>query len=67
MKNFSSYRAHKVKLLTENAKNCNKSAILIFTPIIELVRELVTSNMHNKFGKDTRKAFQVIALTRSNY
>ena len=31
-----------------------KSASLIFFPaIIELVRELVTSNMHNKFGKDT--------------
>ena len=33
----------------------------------ELVRELVISNMHNKFEKDTWKTFQVIAPTRSNY
>ena len=38
-----------------------------FLAIIELVRELVISNMHNKFEKDTWKTFQVIALTRSNY
>ena len=30
---------------------------LIFTAIIELVRELVTSNMQNKFEKDTGKTF----------
>ena len=47
MNNFLSYRAHKVKLLTQNAKNRNKSAI------IELVRELVICNMHNTFEKDT--------------
>ena len=47
-----------------NAKNRNKSAILIFfKAIIVLVRELVISNMHNKFGKDTWKTFQVIAPT----
>ena len=68
MKNFSSYRAHKVKLLTQKAKNRNKSAILIFfSAIIKLVRKLVISNMHNKFGKDAWKTFQVIAPTRSNY
>ena len=38
-----------------------------FPAIIELVRELVISNMHNKFEKDTWKTFQVIAPTRSNY
>ena len=38
-----------------------------FSAIIELVRELVISNMHNKFEKDTWKFFQVIAPTRSNY
>ena len=38
-----------------------------FSAIIELVRELVISNMHNKFEKDTWKTFQVIAPTRSNY
>ena len=27
--------------------------------IIELVRELVISNMHNKFGKDTWKTFKL--------
>ena len=33
-------------------KNRNKSAIFFFFPaIIELVRELVISNMHNKFKK----------------
>ena len=34
-----------------------------FSAIIEFVRELVISNMHNKFGKDTWKTFQVIAPT----
>ena len=64
MKKFSSYRAHKVKLLTLKAKNRNKSAILnLFSAIIELVREPVTSNMHKKFGKDTWKHFQVIVPT----
>ena len=68
MKNFSSYRAHKVKLLTYNVKNRNKSTIFFFfLAIIELVRELVISNMQNKFGKETWKTFQVIAPTRSNY
>ena len=117
MKNFSSFRAHKVKLLTWKAKNRIKSAIFFFfrpllnlsisnmhnqfeedmwktfqliaptrsnywrkmwkiainrpffffSAIIELVRELVISNMHNKFEKDMWKTFQVIAPTRSNY
>ena len=31
-----------------------------FSAIIELVRELVISNMHNKFEKDMWKTFQVI-------
>ena len=34
-----------------------------FSAIIELVPELVISNMHNKFGKYTWKTFQVIAPT----
>ena len=38
-----------------------------FSAIIELVRELVISNMHNKFEKDMWKTFQVIAPTMSNY
>ena len=38
-----------------------------FSAIIELDRELVISNMHNKFEKDMWKTFQVIAPTRSNY
>ena len=68
MKNFSSYRTHKVKLLTYNAKNRNKSAILnLFSAIIEIVRELFISSMHNKFEEDTWKTFQVIAPTISNY
>ena len=41
-------------IIVENANNRNKSAILKqFSAIIELVRELVISNMPNKFGKDT--------------
>ena len=49
-------------------KNRNKSAILnVFSAIIKLVREVVISNMQNKFGKDMWKTFQVIAPTRSNY
>ena len=35
--------------------------------MIELVRELVISNMHDRFEDDTWKTFQVIAPTRSNY
>ena len=63
MKNFSNNRAHNVKLLTRN-----KSAILkFFAAIIELVQELLISNMHNKFEADMSKTFQVIAPTRSNY
>ena len=49
---------------------CEKSQLIghfFFFTIIELVRELVISNMHNKFEKDTWKTFQVIAPTRSNY
>ena len=34
---------------------------------IELVQELLISNMHNKFEENTWKTFQVIAPTRSNY
>ena len=53
MRNFSCYRAHDVKLLTKNAKNRNKSAILdFFLAIIELVQEVLISNMHNKFELD---------------
>ena len=64
MKNISSNRTHKVKSLKWNVKNLNKSAILNFlSPIIELVRELVICNMHNRFGKDTWKTFQVIVPT----
>ena len=49
-------------------KNRNKSAILnFFSAIIELVQELLISNMHNKFEEDMWKTFQVIAPTRSNY
>ena len=37
MRNFSSYRAHNVKLLTLNAKNRNKLAILnFFWPLLNL-------------------------------
>ena len=37
-----------------NVKNRNKSTILIFLPaIIELVQELLISNMHNKLEEDT--------------
>ena len=45
-------------------KNRNKSAILqFFSAMIEVVRELVICNVHNKFGKDTWKTFQVIVPT----
>ena len=54
--------------LGQNAKNRNKSAILnFFSAIIELVQELLISNMHNKFEEDTWNSFQVITPTRSNY
>ena len=57
MKNFSSYRARKVKKIID-VKGEKK-----FSAFIKHVRELVISNMHNKFGKDTWKTFQGIAPT----
>ena len=51
-----------------NVKNRNKSTILIFLPaIIELVQELLISNMHNKLEEDTCENVEVIMPTRSNY
>ena len=51
-----------------NVKNRNKSTILIFLPaIIELVQELLISNMHNKLEEDTCENVEVIVPTRSNY
>ena len=51
-----------------NVKNRNKSTILIFLPaIIELVQELLISNMHNKLEEDTCENVGVIVPTRSNY
>ena len=48
-------------------KNRNKSAIFFFfSAIIELVQELLISNMHNQFEEDMWKTFQLIAPTRSN-
>ena len=41
------------RLQGQNEKNRNKSAILnFFSAIIELVQELLISNMHNKFEED---------------
>ena len=49
-------------------ENRNKSTILIFLPaIIELVQELLISNMHTKLEEDTCENVEVIAPTRSNY
>ena len=45
----------------------NRPFWIIFSAIIELVQELLISNMHNEFEEDTWKTFQVISLTRSNY
>ena len=51
-----------------NVKNRNKSTILIFLPaIIELVQELLISNMQNKLEEDNCENVEVIAPTRSNY
>ena len=38
-----------------------------FSAIIELVRELDITNMHNKFRKDTWTTFHAVAPRRSNY
>ena len=38
-----------------------------FSAIIELVQELLISNMHNQFKEGMWKTFQLIAPTRSNY
>ena len=41
------------QIIDVNEKNRNKSAILnFFSAIIELVQELLISNMHNKFEED---------------
>ena len=45
----------------------NRPFWIFFSAIIELVQELLISNMHNKFEEDMWKTFQVIAPTRSNY
>ena len=51
-----------------NVKNRNKSTILIFLPaIIELVQELLISNMHNKLEEDTCENVEVIVPTGSSY
>ena len=54
-----------------DVKKCEKSQLIghfnFFSAIIELVRELLISRIHNKFVEDTWKTFQVIAPTRSNY
>ena len=61
-----SYRANKVKKYWGKMQNIAMNR-QFFSAIIEIVRELVFSNMHNKFGQDTWKTFYVIAPTRSNY
>ena len=38
-----------------------------FSAIIELIRELVICNMHNKFGKDRLKTFWVIVPLINGY
>ena len=48
-----SYYAHKVKLMMYNAVN---QSFWFFPAIIQLVWELVISNMQNKFEQDTLKA-----------
>ena len=41
--------------------------IFFFLAIIELLQELLISNMHNQFEEDMWKTFRVFAPTRSNY
>ena len=41
--------------------------LFFFSAIIELLQELLISNLHNQFEEDMWKTFQVIAPTRSNY
>ena len=42
------------QIIDVKCKNLNKIGHFDFFPaIIEIVRELVTSNKHNKFGRDT--------------
>ena len=55
------YELHLYKIaMASNKKNCDKSAFLTFSAIIELVRELVISTQ-NKFHHDT---WQFILPTR---
>ena len=63
-KTFEFITPNKVKLEMSNAKNHYQSAIS--STIIELVPELVISNMHNTFEQDksTWNTFQIIATTR---
>ena len=67
MKNFSSYLAHKVKLLMSNAKNRNKMAILNFFHLLLNLSEnwsLVTcitnlGRIHEKLFKLSRPQVNV--------
>ena len=58
MNNFPSYRTHKVNYWRKMQK-----IAINFSAIIELVLELVISNIDNKIGKATWKTFQVIVRT----
>ena len=60
MKNFSSYRAHKVKLLTEKAKNRNKSAILnFFQPLLNLFENWSLVTCITNLGRIHEKLFKL--------
>ena len=52
--------------LPQNCKNVisRDKSVIFFSAIIELVWELVISNMHNKFQQDTWTTLQVIVPTR---
>ena len=45
--------------IKRRAKNRNKSAIFFFPAIIELVRELVISNMHTNLKRIREKLFKL--------
>ena len=53
------------------AIKCKKSQLIghyeFFSSHYRTCRELLITNMHNKFQQDTWKTFQVITPTRSNY
>ena len=53
MRNFSSYQRAQGQIIVVKCEKSQKIGHFeFFSAVIEIVRELLISNMHNKFGQD---------------